>query len=94
MYKVKSWIQSKWNRHKSKGLIDVSLKHEMKHKQSMVGIGVSSPPHFEILLIPQWNPSYIATFKLVKKAAPTLPTLLKSTLLNWDSNQGRKETQV
>ena len=51
-------------------------------------------PSFEILLIPQWNPSYIANFKLVKKAALTLPTLfvLKPTLWKWNINQGRKET--
>ena len=35
---------------------------------------------------PQQNPLYIATFKLVEKAAPTLPTLL----LSRDSNGGRK----
>ena len=51
-------------------------------------------PSSEILLIPQWNPSYIANFKLVKKVVLTLPTLfvLKPILWKWNSNQGRKET--
>ena len=34
------------------------------------------PFSFEILLNPQWKPSFIATFNLVKKADPTLPMLL------------------
>ena len=37
-----------------------------------------TPTSFEILLIRQLNASYIATFKLVKKAAPTLPILLQN----------------
>ena len=33
------------------------------------------PSPLEILLIPQENPWFIATFKLVKKVAPILPIL-------------------
>ena len=33
------------------------------------------PSPLEILLIPEENPSFIATFNLVKKAAPILPML-------------------
>ena len=34
----------------------------------------------------------LQTLKLVKKAAPTLTTVLKPILLNWDSDHGRHET--
>ena len=46
--------------------------------------------------MPYAPPSYITTFKLVKKAALTLQTttntVLKRTLLNRDRIQGKKET--
>ena len=63
--------------------------------KSILGKGVQSlffRSPFWNFAHPPVNPSYISTFKLVKKAVPTLLTLFKTHIIN--SNQRRKERKV